>query len=373
MERRNDVREQSADLTRRAAIGRVAAVGAGALAALTGGPGIAPVASQAGGVAPLPVPPDPRFPNPPTWERELRELAPNVYAYVQAGGPGRDNVSVSDAGLIVGDEGVMVIDTLGAPMHAKAFIAEIRKVTEKPFRHVIITHHHGDHINGNQYFEGAEFVSHPYCRDEVLKVVNAGGPANWAKREGWADGSEPRKIIAPTTTFDGRMTYHYGRNVVEVFPMVPAHTYGDLVVHLPQHRIMFVGDIGFFYVVPFCQNAHPSNWIEVCHRIERMDVQTIVPGHGPLGGKAELAEMRDYLALLKREAKARYDAKMSAGAAAADIRMGKYDNWVGPERIIMDTARFYDEFDGTLRPEVNTAAIRRATEEYNAARKPAAR
>jgi hypothetical protein len=100
-----------------------------------------------------------------------------------------------------------------------------------------------------------------------------------------------------------------------------------------------------------------------------MDVQTIVPGHGPIGGKAELAEMRDYLVLLKKEARARYDAKMTAGAAAADIRMGKYDNWIGPERIVMDTARFYDEFSGTLRPEVNTEAIRRATEEYNAARR----
>jgi glyoxylase-like metal-dependent hydrolase (beta-lactamase superfamily II) len=169
------------------------------------------------------------------------------------------------------------------------------------------------------------------------------------------------------------MTYHYGRTIVEVFPMVPAHTYGDLVVYLPRHRIMFAGDIAFFYVAPFCQNAHPSNWIEICSRIGQMDVQTIVPGHGPLGGQAELADMRDYLVLLRKEARARYDARMSAGAAAADIRMGKYDNWVGPERIIMDTARFYDEFAGTLRPDVNTAAIRQATEDYNAARKTAGR
>ena len=172
---------------------------------------------------------------------------------------------------------------------------------------------------------------------------------------------------------DGKMIYRYGATVLELWSMVPAHTYGDIVAWLPQHKILFVGDIGFFYVAPWCQNAHPSKWIEVCHTIDRMDVQTIVPGHGPLGGKAELADMRDYLVLLKAEAKRRYDARMTAGAAAADIRMGKYDNWIGPERIVLNVQRFYDEFGGTLTPAVNTAGIQRATEEYNAARKAASR
>jgi glyoxylase-like metal-dependent hydrolase (beta-lactamase superfamily II) len=148
--------------------------------------------------------------------------------------------------------------------------------------------------------------------------------------------------------------------------MAPAHTYGDLVVSLPQHKIFFAGDIAFYYVAPFCQNAHPSNWINVCDQIAKMDVATIVPGHGPLGGKKELAEMQEYLVVLKREAKKRYDAKMTAGAAAADIRMGKFDNWVGPERIVMDVARLYDEFSGTLTPDVNGPGMRKATEDYNA-------
>jgi hypothetical protein len=96
-----------------------------------------------------------------------------------------------------------------------------------------------------------------------------------------------------------------------------------------------------------------------------MDVDRIVPGHGPLGGKQQLAEMADYLRLLKVESKKRWDAKMTAGAAAADITLGKFDNWIGPERIIMDTVRFYMEYDGTLVPDVNQAGIRAATEEYN--------
>ncbi len=185
------------------------------------------------------------------------------------------------------------------------------------------------------------------------------------KRDGWADGTEERRgILPPTTTIDGKVTYHYGKTVVEVYPMLPAHTYGDIVVHVPQHKVhCSPATSPSSGVAPFCQNAHPSHWIEICKTIERMDVETIVPGHGPLGGKAELAEMRGYLELLKAEAKRRYDAKMSAGAAAADIRMGKYDNWIGPERIVMDTARFYDEFAGTLRPEINIPSIQKATEQ----------
>ncbi len=365
------VRLFSEGVSRREAIGRVARVGVGTLAALRGGLAVAD--EQFGGANPTPPPADPRFPKPPTWETRLTEVAPNVYAYIQAGGPGRDNASVANAGIIVGDKGVVVIDTLTAPMHTKAFIAAIRRVTDKPFTQVFLTHHHGDHTNGTQYFDGAEVLSHPYCRDQILKVARAGGPAVWAKHEGWADGTEPRRIVPPTTTFDATMRYHYAKTVLELFPMGPAHTHGDIVAYLPQHKVLFAGDIGFFYVAPWCQNAHPSKWIETCDMIRRMDVQTIVPGHGPLGGQAQLADMRDYLVLLKTETRKRYDAKVTAGAAAADIRLGKYDNWIGPERIVLNVQRFYDEFSGALTPNVNTAGIQRATEEYNAARKAASR
>lgn len=334
-----------------------------AIAALTVGGSGAAMFAQTPAVS---APPNPNFPQVPTWNNELRQLAPNVYAYIQAGGPGRDNVSVSDGGIIVGDDGVMVIDALAAPMHAQRFIDAIRRVTDKPFRHLINTHHHSDHVNGNQYFAPVEIIGHPYCRDEVLKMV--AGPAKWTKRDGWADGSEDRVILPPVTTFDQKVTYYYGKNVVEVFPMAPAHTWGDLVVYLPQHKILFAGDIAFYYVAPFCQNAHPSKWIEWCQAIEKMDVETIVPGHGPIGGKHELAEMRGYLELLKVEARKRYDSKMTAGRAAADIRMGKYENWIGPERIIMDTVRFYAEFAGSLTPAVDVEGNRIATEEFNRVR-----
>jgi len=310
---------------------------------------------------------NPSFPKVPSWETELRELAPGVYGYIQAGGPDRDNVSISNAGVIVGDDGVLVIDALAAPIHARRFIAEIRKVTDKPFRHLVNTHHHADHINGNQYFAPVEIVSLPYCRQEVLKAVS--GPKYWPKREGWTDGTDERIILPATTTFDNKLTYYAGKTEVQLLPMAPAHTWGDLVAYLPQHKVLIAGDLAFFYVAPFCQNAAPSKWIDWCKTIEGMDIDTIVPGHGPIGTKQNIAEMRGYLELLKVEAKKRYDAHMSIGEAAADIHMGKYENWIGPERIVMDTQRFYAEFGNTLTPDFDVAGLRKATEDYNAAMK----
>ena len=341
-----------------------------ASAALAWQVGRADVRAQAPAAAPPNPQPNKSFPIMPTWETELKELAPNVFAYIQGGGPAKNNVSVSNAGVIVGDEGILLFDALAVPIHAKAMVAAIRKVTDKPFKYLITSHHHGDHIGGNQFIpDNPVIISHPYCRDEVVKQVP--GPALWAKREGWADGTEPRKILPATQTFDGTVTFHIAKTEVRIMPMLPAHTYGDLVMFLPEHKLLVAGDVGFFYVAPFCQNAHPGNWVSICDRIVgTMDVDRIVPGHGPLGGKQLLAEMADYLRLLRVEARKRWAAKMTAGRAAADITLGKFDNWIGPERIIMDTVRIYMEFDGTLVPEVNNAGIRAATEEYNAIKNP---
>src|SRR5579864_591162 len=174
------------NLSRRQIIGRVA-----------GGLGIASVLTRSAAFAQAPAG---GFPQVPSWKTELRMLAPNVYAYVQGGGPGMMNQGVSNAGLVVGDDHIMALDSLGAPLHAKNFIAATRQaVPNKPFSRVVITHHHGDHIMGLPQFMPAEVVSHEYCRQAMLET-SLPGPI-WEKARGLGRGRRGAQ--------DHRSRHHY--------------------------------------------------------------------------------------------------------------------------------------------------------------------
>ncbi len=316
-------------------------------------------------VTPLP-PIDTHYPVMPTWKTEMRQLAPNVYVYQQQGGTGLLNAGISNAGLFIGDDWAVALDALGFPLQSKAFLAAAKHAgAGKPIAQLINTHHHGDHVAGNQFFLPSQIVSHPYCRQEVLKAA-PNTPKSWPKQEGLADGTEVRKLTPPSVTFEDHLIYEIGGNRVEFRFAGPAHTWGDIMAYLPQHKILFAGDLAFFHLVPYAHNGYISKWIEQVDKILTMDVDQIVPGHGPVAGKKELAEMNEYFRVLKVEAKKRYDAGMSAGRAAADINMGKFVNWMGPERIVMNTVRLYDEFKGTLKPDIDMDGTKQAIAEYDA-------
>ena len=266
------------------------------------------------------------FPPIPSWKTELRQLAPDVYAYTQASGPGANNASLSNAGLIAGPEGLLAIDTLGPPVHAKAFRRAAIEATRKAFTRVIHTHHHRDHTNGNCFFAPAEIVAHAFCREATIQ---GGIPTKpYEDRPEWQEGMNELTLAPATTTLTAQTTYRYGDLVVEVIPNAPAHTWGDVMVHLPQRRILFAGDILFLYVTPPAHNGHITRWIDAIDVVNRMDVDVIVPGHGPIGSKKELAETRAYLELVANELRKRHAIGMSPGRAAADMNVA--DSSSGP-------------------------------------------
>ena len=147
----------------------------------------------------------------PSWKSGLQEIAANVFAYIHSG-VGWD---ICNSGFIVGDDGVMVIDAMMVASMVDPYLEEIRRVTDKPIRYVINTHHHVDHSFGNQFYLPAEVVSHQGCREAML---TRGADVNmlnerWPQyREDWAK----TRLTPATVTYQDKMVIHLGDRVIEL-------------------------------------------------------------------------------------------------------------------------------------------------------------
>ncbi len=271
-----------------------------------------------------------------------------MFAYVQATG----GFCVANAGIIAGDARPTVIDALFAPAMTRTLLDEVRRLTANaaPGR-LINTHHHVDHTLGNAFFPAdAEIIAHARAKAEmervgigVLKLITRIAP-HFA---GQLDDAAER---LPDVTFDGEgIELVAGGRRLRLLHFGTGHTLGDVLVHLPEERVLFAGDVGFFDVTPLAFEGHIGNWIKVCERVLAMDgVDVIVPGHGPIGGKDDLRAMLGYLELVHAGARAAFDAGASAEEAAASIELGEYAEWGEPERLPLNVNRLYQEFRGEL-------------------------
>jgi glyoxylase-like metal-dependent hydrolase (beta-lactamase superfamily II) len=131
---------------------------------------------------------------------------------------------------------------------------------------------------------------------------------------------------------------------VQLIHVPTAHTIDDTLVYLPAERILFAGDICFFYVTPLAFEGSILGWIEALGTVEALGVERIVPGHGPVGTPAHLAELRGYFEHLRDEARRRYDAGTPAEQAVMEIDLGPYRAWTEPERIAPNVLRLYQDF-----------------------------
>jgi cyclase len=296
---------------------------------------------------------------------ELKKLSATTYAFLQREAPGQSNYSVSNFGIVVGPRSLLAIDAGGGPQHARNFIAAA-KPFGKPFDRVVITHSHPDHIIGlTQFAPEIEIVAQEETRTQMAAMGAMPTPAYWATNPAWGRPGDVNKVILPTTTFHDRMSVFYGDTQVDFVWPGRAHTSGDALVRLPKEKILFMGDIAFFGVTPLNGSGFIEDWIKVCDRTLADDgVETIVPGHGPVGGKAQLAEMRGYLELLWREGRKKLAAGVSAGRAAAEIDLGPYASWTDADRIAANVARLYSELRGTLGSPAERDSVREAVTEY---------
>lgn len=297
---------------------------------------------------------------------ELKQVAPNVYAFLQREAKGQSNLSVSNFGCVVGPRSMLAIDAGGGPQHARNFIAAMA-FAGKPFDRVVITHEHPDHSVGLPVFApGIEIVAQEETRGQMVRMGQPATPAYWATNPAWGRPGDVNRVILPTVTFRDRMSVWYGETQVDFVWPGRAHTSGDAMIMLPKEKIAFLGDIAFFEVTPLAVSGFLADWIKVCDRlIADPDVQTVVPGHGPVGGKAELADMKGYLELVQREGRKAYEKGVSAGRAAAELDLGKYAGWTDADRIAPNMARLYSELKGTIGTDQDRGAAGAAMAEYN--------
>jgi len=233
-----------------------------------------------------------------------------------------------NAGFVIGDDGVVVIDTFGSAEAAAQLLAEIRTRTKLPVKFVVNTHYHADHVAGNRIFAdaGAVVLAHrnvrSWIRPENLKFFGADiKPEQKAFIEG---------LMAPTAVYDQAVDLHLGSREIQVRAF-PGHTGGDSVVLIPDAKTAFLGDLFWRNMLPNMIDASTQPWIDTVSILAETHADyTFVPGHGDVGTAQDVAAFRDYLATLQKQvAAARAEGKSGDALTEAVMRTlsAKYGEW----------------------------------------------
>ena len=264
-----------------------------------------------------------------SYPHGVSELGDGCLAYLQPeGGWGWSN-----AGLVVGDGASLLVDTLfDLRLTASMLEAFAPRTEAAPVASLVNTHANGDHCYGNaevvERWPGAEIVASTAAADEMGEVPpsllaglnRAPGEVGELFRSFFGefdfDGIE---LVPPTRTFDDRLELDVGGRAVELIEVGPAHTRGDVLVHVPDASTIYAGDILFVGGAPIVWAGPLSSWVAACDLMLAMDVETVVPGHGPVTDRSGITDVRDYLALVDEEATRRHDAGVDAFEAAREI------------------------------------------------------
>ncbi|MDO9308603.1 MAG: MBL fold metallo-hydrolase [Deltaproteobacteria bacterium] len=252
---------------------------------------------------------------------ELTRLADNVYSYVGVKDSSPGNSFAANAGIVIGSDAVLVVDTLISAKEGERFLADIRKVTNKPIKYVVNTHTHLDHAFGNCVFAkiGATVISHSADR-ALLEKVGAGILQNSGNYGLKTEDMAGTVITLPSLAFSEQLTIDLGDETVELIRTGPSHTEGSVVVHVPSRKLLFSGDILFTDFHPYLADGDIYGWAKNIDALMAMDLEKIVPGHGPLSTKKDLREMKEYLLLFDRKAKELAAESQDASVIAAELK-----------------------------------------------------
>lgn len=287
----------------------------------------------------------------------FEELGPGLYGYTAEGDP--------NSGVVVGDEGVLVVDAQATPDMARDVIARIRAVTDKPVTHVVLTHYHAVRVLGASGYAGAQIIASDVTRDMIVERGAQDMASEIGRFPRLFRGKESIPGLTwPHIVFHKRMTLWMGAREVQIIHVGRSHTAGDTVVWLPKERVLFAGDTVEFGATPYCGDAHFTDWPATLATIRALKPLKLVPGRGrSLIGEKEVEEaisgtanFTSDLFAIARQAVADGKNLNATYKQAMEAMRPKYGHWVIFEHCMpFNVSRAYDETRGLDRPQIWTA------------------
>jgi cyclase len=265
---------------------------------------------------------------------KVEEVSDGIFAYIQLDG----SWGLNNTGFLVASDGVTLIDTCFTERRSRMFHDAIRRVTERPLRTLVNTHHHGDHTHGNYVFlPAATIVGHELCRKEVIETGHSATGlfpgVEWGEIE----------IAPPFLTFEERLNLYVDDLKVELIYVGPAHTTNDIIAWVPEREVLFTGDVIFNQGTPFAMMGSIAGWLEALEVVRALGAETIVPGHGPVCGPEVIDEVADYLRFVEETARKGAEAGLTPLQTAQQTDLGRFGEWLDRERLVGNLHRAYSE------------------------------
>jgi len=287
----------------------------------------------------------------------FRRLSNNCWAFTTEGDP--------NSGVIVGDDGVMVVDAQATPLMAREVIRRIRRVTSKPIRHLVLTHYHAVRVLGASAYRAGEVIA----SQRTLGLIRERGRQDMASEIGRfprlfrGAGSIPG-LTWPTLLFKDEMTVMLGKLEVRILHPGPGHTGGDTVVWVPAQRVLFSGDLVEYQAGIYTGDAHLEEWPNTLEKLRALKPRALVPGRGPaLATPAQCDRairytqdfVRGLYASARRGVAARKTLKQVYQATRRRMDPGYAAYPIYEHCMPFDVARAYDEARGIKHPRIWTA------------------
>jgi glyoxylase-like metal-dependent hydrolase (beta-lactamase superfamily II) len=294
-----------------------------------------------------------------TGEKKISfdEIGKGLYAFTAEGDP--------NSGIIVGDDGVMVIDAQATPVMAIEVIERVRKVTDKPIKYVLLSHYHAVRVLGASAYRDAEVLASDGTRDLIVERGQQDKDSEIGRfpRLFQAVESIPG-LTWPTITFPKQMSMWLGKREVRIMHLGRGHTAGDVVAYVPDANVVFSGDLVEYHSACYCGDAHFTDWPGTLDNLAKFKANALVPGRGAaLASSQKVSEgidmTRDFLSTLYGSAKdsvAKGLTLKQAFDAARKVMDPKFASFAIYEHCLpFNVSRAYDEAKGIAHPVIWTA------------------